>query len=93
MKITRSLLNLCLIPLLMVGLFLPASTFRAAGADGPFSPAARQALADFPSGERASFIIVLHDQLASPAALAQASSPLRAAAALPGKAARRSAVI
>ena len=92
MKIARTLLNFCLIPLLMVGLFLPAPTFQAAGADadGPFSLAARQALADLPSGESASFIITLREQLASEAG---AASPLQAAAALPGKAARRTAVI
>jgi subtilisin family serine protease len=92
MKITHGLLSLALIPLLLVGLFLPAPTPQATGPEGPFSPSARQVLEDLPANQRATFIITLRDQLAGQGAQA-GNAALRAAAALPGQAARHQAVI
>lgn len=98
MKITHRFLSFVLIPLLLVGLFLPVPDSAAQAAASPtldaFSLSARQVLAGLPAGQKSGFIITLRDQLASSPAAAGGISPLQAAAAAqPTRAARQKVVI
>ena len=91
MKSSRIFFSLLLVPLMLVGNFLPAAGVGPTAS--PFSPSARQALASLPPGGMANFVITLRDQLATPPAGSAGLSPLQVAAGLPSKAARQQAVI
>ena len=102
MKINHRFLSFVLIPLLLVGLFLPVpgSTAQAVASTTleAFSLSARQVLAGLSTtGQKSGFIITLREQMTvfDPAAAAGGVSPLQPAAALrqPTRAARQKVVI